>query len=382
MTGLRADLVVVGAGMVGAACAYYAAQAGLSVIVVDRGGMAGGTTGAGEGNILVSDKPPGPELTLAQWSGRLWRALGDELGAHEIELDPKGGLVVTVSPEEQAGLVSFAARQRDAGVEVVDLAANDLAEYEPHLAPDLCGGTFYPQDMQVQPMLAAARLLQAAGAHVLTRTTVTGIRRDAAGRVRAVVTDRGDVHTPAVVNAAGVWAGQFAELAGVRLPILPRRGFVLVTQVLPPLVRHKVYAAGYVANVGRDSADLETSPVVEGTPAGTILIGSSRERVGFDATISLPVLRRLAAGAVRLFPVLASVSAIRAYRGFRPYSPDHLPVIGADQRVPGLYHATGHEGAGIGLAPATGHAIADLLTGRAPEIDLQPFAPERFDVHS
>ncbi|MGW1060835.1 NAD(P)/FAD-dependent oxidoreductase [Micromonospora rubida] len=381
MSSAGADVVVIGAGMVGAACAYYAARAGLAVTVVDRGGVAGGTTGAGEGNILLSDKPPGPELALARHSGRLWHELGDELGAERIELERKGGLVVAASAAEHTALRAFAAGQRAAGVEVLEVPAEALPEHEPHLARDLAGGMYYPQDMQVQPMLAAAHLLRAAGVPVLTGTTVTGLRRGAAGAIRGVVTDRGALPTTAVVNAAGVWAGEIAGLAGVGLPVLPRRGFVLVTEALPPLIRHKVYAAGYVANVGRSSEGLEVSPVVEGTRAGTVLIGSTRERVGFDGTVSLSALRRLAAGAVRLFPVLATVSVIRAYRGFRPYSPDHLPMIGADPRVPGLFHASGHEGAGIGLAPATGHAVAALLTGRAPQVDLRPFAPERHDVH-
>ncbi|MCX4472695.1 FAD-binding oxidoreductase [Micromonospora sp. NBC_01655] len=381
MSATGADVVVIGAGMVGAACAYYAARAGLAVTVVDRAGVAGGTTGAGEGNILLSDKPPGPELALARHSGRLWHELGDALGGERIELERKGGLVVAASAAEHAALRAFAAGQRAAGVEVVPVPAEALPEHEPHLARDLAGGAYYPQDMQVQPMLAAAHLLRAAGVPVLTGTTVTGLRRDAAGAIRGVVTDRGALPTPAVVNAAGVWAAGIAGLAGVGLPVLPRRGFVLVTEALPPLIRHKVYAAGYVAGVGRSSEGLEVSPVVEGTRAGTVLIGSTRERVGFDRTVPLSALRQLAAGAVRLFPVLASVSVIRAYRGFRPYSPDHLPMIGADPRVPGLFHACGHEGAGIGLAPATGHAVAALLTGRAPQVDLRPFAPERHDVH-
>jgi glycine/D-amino acid oxidase-like deaminating enzyme len=145
-----------------------------------------------------------------------------------------------------------------------------------------------------------------------------------------------------------------------------------------PLIRHKVYTAAYVTDVASDSAGLSTSAVVEGTPAGTVLIGASRERVGFDRTVSIPVLETLARQAVRLFPVLAARRVIRTYCGFRPYCPDHLPVIGADPRAPGLYHACGHEGAGIGLAPATGHLIAGQLTGAAPEMDLSPFRPERF----
>jgi glycine/D-amino acid oxidase-like deaminating enzyme len=169
-----------------------------------------------------------------------------------------------------------------------------------------------------------------------------------------------------------------AELAGVSLPVEPRRGFVLVTEPLPVVVRHKVYAADYVADVASGSADLQSSAVIEGTPAGTILIGASRERVGFDRTFSLPALRRLASQAIALFPFLATVTLLRAYRGFRPYSPDHLPIIGPDPRVPGLFHACGHEGAGIGLAPATGLLMAQLLTGSQLPIDPTPFRPERF----
>ncbi|MET7443450.1 FAD-binding oxidoreductase, partial [Streptomyces sp. NPDC005568] len=181
-----------------------------------------------------------------------------------------------------------------------------------------------------------------------------------------------------VVNAAGTWGADVAALAGVTLPVLPRRGFVLVTEPLPRRVRHKVYAADYVADVASDTAGLRTSPVVEGTAAGPVLIGASRERVGFDRSFSLPAVRALAAGAVRLFPFLSDVRALRAYQGFRPYLPDHLPAIGPDARVPGLLHACGHEGAGIGLATGTGQLIARVLTGEAPGPRLDPFRPDRF----
>ncbi|MFI5683557.1 NAD(P)/FAD-dependent oxidoreductase [Streptomyces sp. NPDC051636] len=374
---LTCDVVVVGAGMTGAACALYAARAGLDVVLVDRGPVAGGTTGAGEGNLLVSDKEPGPELELALLSARLWSELAGEDGA-AYEYEPKGGVVVAATPEDLCALGEFAAAQRAAGVSAVPVDADHLPDLEPRLAPGLAGAVHYPQDAQVMPALAAARLIRASGARLCTGWTVTGVLRTARGAVCGVRTDRGDVHAPAVVNAAGTWSGDLARLAGVHLPVLPRRGFVLVTEPLPRLVRHKVYAADYVADVASDSAALQTSPVVEGTAAGPVLIGASRERVGFDRSFSLPVVRALAAGATRLFPFLQRVRAMRTYLGFRPYLPDHLPAIGADPRVPGLVHACGHEGAGIGLAPGTGRLIAQVLTGTPPELDLAPFRPERF----
>ena len=367
--------------MVGAACAYYASAAGLSVAVVDRGHVAGGTTGAGEGNLLVSDKQPGPELELALLSTRLWRDLAAGLPGL-LGYEPKGGLVVASAPEGMRALRTLAAEQARHAVDVEEVPPERLHEAEAHLADGLAGGMLYSQDAQVQPALAAAHLLRAArrtGAELLPGTEVTGMVLGPDGTVRGLRTDRaGVLGCRAVVNAAGTWGGRIAELAGVELPVLPRRGFILVTEPLPPLVRHKVYAADYVADVSSGSADLQSSAVVEGTSAGPVLVGASRERVGFDRGPAPQVLRRLAAQAVALFPVLAGVQVVRAYRGFRPYLPDHLPAIGPDPRAPGLFHACGHEGAGIGLAPATGLLLAQLLSGKPTEMDLSAFRPDRF----
>ncbi|MBT2457854.1 FAD-binding oxidoreductase [Streptomyces sp. ISL-86] len=373
------DVVIIGAGVVGAACAYYAARSGLSVAVVDRGPVAGGTTGAGEGNLLVSDKEAGPELDLALLSAGLWRELAAVL-PQEIEYEGKGGLVVAPDETTLKALRTFADGQRAAGVEAVEVGAATLHDLEPHLAPGLAGGFHYPQDSQVQPAQAAARLLAASGAEVYLGEEVTGILLGR-GAVRGVRTRNRELLAPAVVNAAGTWGGRIAEMAGVNLPVLPRRGFVLVTEPLPRVVRHKVYAADYIADVASGSAALQSSAVVEGTPSGPVLIGATRERVGFDRSLSVEALRRLAVQAAALFPVLADVRVLRTYHGFRPYLPDHLPAIGPDPRVPGLLHACGHEGAGIGLAPATGLLIAAALTGTEPPLPPGPFRPDRpFDT--
>ncbi|MFI7287861.1 NAD(P)/FAD-dependent oxidoreductase [Streptomyces anulatus] len=376
-------VVVVGAGIVGAACAFHAAAAGLDVTVLDRGPVGAGTTSRGEGNILLSDKEPGPELELARLSRALWDEAGEELGPETVELEAKGGLVVASTPEALGALHAFAARQAGAGVRTE--AVERVGELEPHIAPGLPGGVHYPQDAQVQPVLAAAALLRAAVRHGARTHTgeaaaaVTG----AGGRITGVRTTDGTVlPADAVVNAAGTWGGEVGRRLGAPVEILPRRGFVLVTEPLPPMIRHKVYSADYVANVASSDEGLETSCVVEGTRAGTILIGASRERVGFDTAMNPAVVATLAAQACRLFPFLRGVHLIRAYRGFRPYCPDHLPVIGPDPRVPGVVHACGHEGAGIGLAPGTGALVTAQLLGR-PWRGADPAAhtgllPDRF----
>ena len=369
-------VVVVGAGVIGAACAEALSAAGVTVTVVDRSGPAAGTTGAGEGNVLVSDKEPGPELELAKASRRqlpvLLAKLAEELGQADVEWQPKGGLVVATT--DPRPLHDFAARQREAGVTAQEISAREALELEPNLTREITGAVHYPEDGQVQPVLLATTLLSAVqqrGGQLLSGVTATGVAKN------ALITDSGAIACDHVVNACGPWAGEFAAQAGAPIPVLPRRGLVLVTTPVKDLVRHKVYDADYVGAVASGDADLQTSTVVESTPAGTVLIGSSRQRVGFDDTIQVDVLRELARKAIRLFPKLHKVNVMRAYGGFRPYLPDHLPVIGEDHRVPGLWHATGHEGAGIGLAVATGRLLAELMTGRQPHVDPRPFRVDR-----
>jgi glycine/D-amino acid oxidase-like deaminating enzyme len=387
--GRTTEVVVVGAGIVGAACALAVARAGVPVTVLDRGAVGGATSSAGEGNLLVSDKPAGPELDLARHSLGHWEEVAGYLGeltgrpGGGFELDHKGGLVVAALPQTLAALGEIAQGQRAAGVEAVTLDGDLLPDVEPHLARGLAGGVLYPQDGQLHPVLATARMLAAArrhGAVVHARTEVVDLVRSG-DRVRGVVLSGGErIECSYVVNATGPWSRHLAALAGVHVPVMPRRGVVLVTQPLPPLIRRKVYDAGYLATVASDSAGLESSAVVEGTPSGAVLVGASRERVGFDPGTPVTVVRRLAAQAIALFPVLAGVRLLRTYRGFRPYSPDHLPVIGADPRAPGLVHACGHEGAGVVLAAGTGQLVAEIVTGVPASADLHPVRPDRFET--
>lgn len=376
--GTSSDVLVVGAGIVGCAIAFYAASAGLHVTVLDRGLPASGTSSRCEGNLLVSDKEIGPELALTRYSLGLWEGELAEF-ADLWEFEAKGGIIVASQATSMASLDRVTRAQRSFGVEAIPITPEQLREFEPHITPTALGAAYYPEDAQVQPMLAAGHLLSMAqdrGARVVTHSPVVGLLR-AGERVSGVRTPHREFAAEHIVNAAGTWAGDIAALAGIDLAIMPRRGFVMVTEPLPPMIGHKVYAAEYIDSVGSSADDLQTSPVVEGTPAGTILIGSSRERVGFDETVSTEALGKIARNAAALFPFLEQTRILRFYQGFRPYCADHLPVIGRDPRAPGLWHACGHEGAGIGLSVGTGKLLAQAMAGEETDLDLTPFAPER-----
>ncbi|OIK27245.1 NAD(P)/FAD-dependent oxidoreductase [Streptomyces malaysiense] len=381
----RTRVAVLGAGIVGAACARELVLAGLQVTVVDRGGAAQATTAHGEGNVLVSDKAPGPELELAQLSRRLWpQVLADiaERSAHAVravEWEPKGGIVVATTDAGAVELSRFADAQRAAGVRAEVLDADALAAAEPLVTRDHTGALHYPDDAQVQPAAAAAALLTDAlqgGAELRTGCEVLGgVMR--AGRLTGVRTPAGLIEADMFVNAAGPWAGELAARLGAPVDVRPRRGDVLVTTPLPPTVFHKVYDADYVGAVGSSAEELQTSAVVESTRGGSVLVGSSRRRVGFDDSLRPEVLSGIAAKALRLFPGLAGVPVMRAYGGFRPYVPDHLPIIGADPRLTGLWHAGGHEGAGIGLSVGTARLLRNLLLDLPTEIDVTAFRVDR-----
>jgi glycine/D-amino acid oxidase-like deaminating enzyme len=218
-----ADVVIIGAGLVGATTAARLASAGRDVCLLDRGAPGSGTSSAGEGNLLVSDKLPGPELDLARRSLQLWRELSEDR-ASVVELEKKGGLVVAHSSDELGALSALATRQRSAGIEVSELGPDDLRKLEPRLADGLAGGAFYPGDCQIQPMRAvAARVgdLLAAGGSLVTGAEVTGCTRRPAG-VALVHTTRGSVAVgTCVVNAAGPWSGASApEQACRRMQVL------------------------------------------------------------------------------------------------------------------------------------------------------------------
>lgn len=376
------DVVVIGGGIIGAACGYYLAREGLSVHLLERSFLASGTSGACEGNLLLWDKELFRELPMGQRSFQMWRELVDELEI-DFEYQPKGSVMVA---ENERSLAAVEQKVRDltaAGVPGQMLDPKQLQEEEPALADDLLGGALFPEDAQVEPRYATAALAEGGRRHGLVVRQNCPVRRivlSPLARVEAVETTSGRIPTSAVVIAAGVWTRDVAATVGLDVPVHPRKGQIVVAEKAPYLFRRKLSEAGYTAAVESSAAALQVAMVVESTRSGTLLLGSSRELVGYDRSVSLRVAAAITTRAMRFFPSLAGLRAIRNYSGLRPFSPDHLPIIGPVAGTEGLYVATGHEGAGIGLAPATGRMIAQWVTRQPLDFPAEWFHPSRFGV--
>jgi glycine/D-amino acid oxidase-like deaminating enzyme len=375
-----ADVAVVGAGIAGSAVARELAVRGVGVVLIDRAGVSEGTTGRGEGNVLASDKDTGPELDLTRHGLRVYEELEARLG-QEARIRRKGALIVHPEAATWASEPARLQRLRAAGVSGELLDADAVRAAEPALDGALLGASWFPADLQCDPARIARALVQeavAAGAELRLGCTVGSIAVER-GRVTGVATPEGFLTADAVVLAAGPWSASLAQGAGLPLPLEPRKGqLVRLRAPRPDLIRHKVVDGSYLGSVLSGDAGLQVSTVVETTWEGDVLVGSSRERRGFDLSVDRAVSEAMLARAARLFGVLAALEVGDAWSGLRPWLPDHRPAIGPSSAVAGLWLATGHEGAGVALGPVTGVLVAQAYCGERPLMDLAPFAPDRF----
>ena len=374
-----AEVVVIGGGVIGAACSHALAEAGVSTVLVERGEIGGGASGACEGNVLASDKSPGPEFELARRSIELYSGLEERLEA-DIQLEAKGSLLVAPNDRAAELLSAEAGWMKDEGlaVELLDPAA--ALETEPALNSRIAAALLVGNDLQVCPMrlvLALANASARLGARVVRDCGVEAVEV-ADGRVVAVATTRGRVSCGSVVVAAGVATPGLLATIGEELPLRGRRGQILVSAPAPGLIRHKVYDFGYRATVQEQEEEgVQVATVLETTRRGNVLIGASREFRETTEDPDLAVDALLARRALELAPGLGGLRILRSYAGVRPTLPDGLPAIGRVESVEGLLIATGHEGAGIGLAPATAEMITAAITGDRSPVSPEPFRPGR-----
>jgi len=366
-TGSHADAIVIGAGIVGAACARELARAGMRVSVLDASFAGGGTTAAGMGHLVAMDDSP-VQLSLTAESVRLWRELRPALDA-AVEYDACGTIWVAENAEQMEVVAAKAQTYRAQGVACEVLTPARLAALEPHLCHGLSGGLLVTGDAVIYPPRAALALLDDARAHGTTvheRCDVLEILPNGVRTADAVLGAK------VVVNAAGALGAALTP----ELPIIPRKGHLAITDRAPSFCRHQLVELGYLTSA-HDMAGESVAFNVQPRTTGQVLIGSSRELAGWEPGVNRRVLRRMLERAVRFMPALARLVVVRTWTGFRPATPDKLPLIGRWDPVAGLWIAAGHEGLGITTSLGTARLLADLVLGREPLIDPVPFTPTR-----
>ena len=368
MTSPTFDVVIIGAGIVGSACAAECINEGLKTAIVEAKIIGGGATAAGMGHLVVMDDSEA-QFALTSYSCKLWSELKEDLPP-SIEYEACGTIWVAADDEEMAEVRRKERYYTERGVPVQVLDAKALHEAEPNLRSDLAGGLRVTNDCVIYPPCAAKFFVDRAvssGATLILGRKVKNIQKDG-----VLIDDDTFLSSGLVVNATGSWS----PLLTSGIDVKKRKGHLLITDRYPGFVKHQLVELGYLKSahsVTDDSVAFNIQP----RKTGQMLIGSSRQYGVESSQIDTPILRRMLNRAIEYMPDLANLSSVRTWTGFRAATPDKLPLIGPDVLNPKLYLATGHEGLGITTSLGTAKLLVDQIVGRRPAIPIAPYLPAR-----
>jgi D-hydroxyproline dehydrogenase subunit beta len=382
------DVVVVGGGIIGAACAFELAERGAAVTLLERGELAAGASGRNNGLWVTPVDPallPMATISLARYL---------ELAAaspvpFRLDREPIGLVAAALDDEEMRTGERAHEPYGAAGVQVDRLEAADVLQLEPAIASQVLGGWLVHHGHRLAPAALTVALALMAGERCATVRHHLPVRAlfEDRDRVAGVVTDEGRIGADEVVVAAGPWSSSLLDPIGVRLPITGARGWLVRLAPSPGLLRHLVASAGWEEATGRwedgavragslEEVSAATSTLLHPTSDGSLIAGSSRQPVITPEAEEPGVPARIVRGAIRMVPALADAEIRSAWWGIRPLTPDERPVVG---RVgEGLSIAAGHGSEGVILGAGTGQLIATQLMGDDPPFDPEPFEPGRF----
>lgn len=383
-----ADVVIIGGGIIGAACAEALSKEGLQVFLVERSGLASGTSSACQGGTTFDLFAGEYELQLSIEANKAYQELSETNRNIDYE---RTGSIFTVEPDQEYEVKLRIEHLKSKGLAIEWLERASLGEIEPAVSHHIIGAVLAEDTGVFTPMRAVAELVNLAirrGTQVWTDAEVIGIEKTG-GKVTAVNTGNGRIATDCIIIAAGPWSRQVSELIGLDIPVWPQKGHIIVTEAVPGLIHHFILGAGYHTSVDMpnhvkfgNEAPQNMAPQIAAAlhplQNGRILIGSSREFSGYSREVNRKRLAQIADQACQLIPDLRGVRVIRTYAGLRPWTPDGRPLIGFTRRIRGVLYATGHGGEGNRLALVTGRIVADLITGRPSFIPLTPLSPDRF----
>lgn len=385
----KADVIVVGGGIIGTAIGYYLTQKGKKVTVVEKEDLASGATGSCDQFIIMQSKIPGIHLEIAMESSRLYHQLAADF-EEDIEHHETGGLIVIENEKELKVMEERVQKQTAGGLKVEILDIKEAQKIQPQLGDHLVGAVYCPIDGHVSPLKttqAFSKYIEQHGGKLMMHTAVTGIKVEN-DVVKGVYTDQGEIEGEIVVNAAGYYAPQIGEMVGLEIPIKPKRGQLVVTEPVPEFIPRVALSTKYLAakhnpeileNVNPRMKELGVGLAMEQTQKGNLLFGSTREFAGYDRRVTREGILEVIKNATNIYPRLRELHVIRSFAGLRPATPDGLPVLGHVGGPEGFIMAAGHEGDGICLAPVTGKMMADYICGEDPGCDFELFSLNRFD---
>ncbi len=369
------DVLIVGAGIVGCACALECAQAGLRVGLIESNFPGGGATAAGMGHVVVMDDSPA-QLQLTRYARELWQQFATKL-PRSVEYEARGTLWIATDEQEMAEVHKKRSTYAAAGVSADVLNEAELAAEEPELRTGLAGGLLVPDDGVIYPPAAADWLLQQAlalGATLEKGSAAISVRE---GRVQ--LANGTTLHGERIVLATGTDCALLPTL-----PIRKRKGHLLITDRYPGFLHHQLVELGYL----KSAHSLESDSVafnIQPRRTGQLLIGSSRQYGDENPKSDTVILSRMLERAQAYMPELAHLSGLRVWTGFRAATPDKLPLIGPAEGLSGdraLWLAVGFEGLGITNAPAAARLLVDQMLGRASHIDTTPYLPQRMTTQT
>ena len=386
---INTDVLVFGAGVTGLSTAYWLCKKGKKVILVEKTVMGAGASASCDDMILLQSKKPGLLLEMAFRSLELFRDLEKDLPT-DIELENRGGTIYIENDDQLKAMEDFVASQNKYGLGVEIIDKKQLRKLQPNISDHVIASTYCTKDSQVNPMelmkgyrLAALSM----GMKFIDRVHALELKQNAS-KWTTSLSDGTVVESGAVVNATGAYANEVCGLVGMEVPIMPLKGQILVTEQLPRLGETNSWSALYIASkLKKEELADKSNPLAQkyglgfafsGTHDGTYLIGSTREKAGFDRTTVPEAIELLGNQAKHFFPVIGKAHIIRTFAGLRPSTPDGMPFIGEVAALPGFYMAAGHEGDGIALSPISGKVVADMICGITPEFDLAELKADRF----
>ncbi len=364
-------VVVIGGGIIGCSIAYYLAKSGVAVTVLERGEIGAQASGAAAG--LFSLWKPLAKMDAYNRLLFAGQALFTELAAEleeatgiDLEYEQSGTLRTIQHEARLRKLQPWVASCQSAGLAVELLNEEETRRREPRLAADICAALWLPNEGQVRAQHVVEAMSEAATCHGATLSphrAVVAVQHSGA-RVVGVTTERGEsVPCDHLVIATGAWAAQCGQWLNLTLPIEPQRGQLLSLRQPVPHVNHIVIGKGIYLAPKQD---------------GTLIVGATKEAVGFDARVTAGGIFWLLDWALKLMPELEHCTVERVWAGLRPSTPDNAPILGAAPGWENVALAVGHSSFGVLLSAISGQSIAELiLDGRTPEI-IQSFVLERF----